>query len=178
VALNDGEESMTSRLFATAAILSLTVSSPLLAQAAFDPGVQIFDFSEATITPVLAHREIAILGRYVGQDMSYMDVKLPDGTPATISFMAKVEGSERRLGMVTMVLFSPKPEWSMQRRAEVVINFNAQNLGTQAGIQPNGTVYISRYSLTNTGVSQGTLAAELVLLEASVKRLKMELEKP
>jgi hypothetical protein len=32
--------------------------------------------------------------------------------------------------------------------------------------------------LTNTGVSQGTLAAELVLLEASVKRLKMELEKP
>lgn len=161
-----------------AASLSLVLASPVQAQAPFDPGVQIFDFSEATITPVLVHREIAIVGRYVGQDLSYMDVKLPDGTPATISFMAKVEGSERRLGMVAMVLFSPKPEWSMQRRAEVVINFNAQNLATQAGIQPNGTVYIARYSVTNTGVSQGTLAAELVLLEAAVKRLKAELEKP
>lgn len=165
-------------IFMMPALFATAVSSPLVAQAPFDPSIQIFDFSEATITPVLAHREIAILGRYVGQDLSYMDVKLPDGTPATISFMAKVEGSERRLAMVTMVMFSPKPDWSMQRLAEVVINFNAQNLGTQAGIQPNGTVYISRYSLTNTGVSQGTLAAELVLLEAAVKRLKAELEKP
>lgn len=169
---------MTRRLFRPLMIAALVAAAPVNAQTAFDPGALIFDFNEVTITPVLQHREIAIMGRYVGQDLSYMDVKLPDGTPATISFMAKVDGSERRLAMVTMVLFNPKAEWNMQRRAEVVINFNAQNLATQAGIQPNGTVYISRYSVTNTGIPHGTLAAELLLLEAAVKRLKAELEKP
>lgn len=169
---------MKNRIWVPLAALSLIVATPAVAQTAFDPGAQIFDFTEANIAPVLTHRGITVLGRYTGQEISYVDIKFADGTKGVVTFTAIQPPTERRIGMATTVVFDSNPSWPITRKVELVINFNRQNLLTQVGLYDNGQFYIMRYSVSDFGITHGTLAAELQIFELATKRLKEELAKP
>lgn len=157
---------------------ALSVAAPAAAQTGYNPGTMIGDFTEAAIAPVLAERKITVLGRYSGQDISYIDIKFSDGTVGVANLTAKQPNSERRIGLATLIVITPRPDWSVQRKAELVINFNRQNLLTQVGLYDNGQIYIQRYSICDFGLPQGNLAAELQILELAAKKLKDELAKP
>ncbi len=169
---------MKSLAFLGVAALLLTATTPLSAQTAFVPTKLIQNFNEAEIAPVLAMRKIDVVGRYSGQQGAYLEVKFENGTPAVLTFNAKQPNSERHIGLATLVVLTPRPEWTVQRKLELMVNFNRQNLLTQVGLYDNGMMYIQRYSICDFGLAQGNLAAELQLLELGAKRLQDELAKP
>jgi hypothetical protein len=163
---------------ASVASFALMAATPVSAQTAFDPGAQIFDFTESNIAPVLAHRGITVLGRYTGQDVSYVDIKFADGTKGIITFTAKQPNSERRVGMATTIVFESNPNWTINRKVEQVINFNQLNLLTQVGLNGSGQFYILRFSVSDFGIPYGSLSSELQNFELVAKKLKEELAKP
>lgn len=158
--------------------MAIFAAAPSAAQTAYNPTALIGDFTEAAIAPVLAERKISVLGRYSGQDISYLDIKFADGTLGVANLTAKQPNSERRIGLAILIVITPRPDWTLQRKAELVINFNRQNLLTQVGLYDNGQLYIQRYSICDFGLPQGNLAAELQILELAAKKLKDELAKP
>lgn len=157
---------------------ALSVAAPAAAQTGYNPNILIGDFNEATVAPVLAERKIEIIGRYTGQEKSFLDIKFADGMLGVANFSRKLPNADRRTNMTTLIVIYPRPDWSMQRKADFVINFNRENLLTQVGLYDTGQLYIQRYSLCDFGLPQGTLATELQILEMTTKKLKDELAKP
>ena len=157
---------------------SLAVASPAVAQDSFNNDTMIFEFTEATITPVLLNRGITVTSRDVNSDGNvYLDVNFANGQTGRISFTAKLDGTEKRIGMAVAISFIPPAEWPDQRKIDLINEFNRQYWLTQVTMAENGEIYIMRYSVCDFGAPQGNINSELWSFESLAKKLQDELDK-
>lgn len=162
-------------VFAAALLVSCVAPQQAFAKP-YSAKATIAEFTEAEIAPVLTNRGITITDRYTTDDGApALQVTFANGLIGHIVFTAKLEGTERRVGMGTFIYFNPRKDWSEQRKIDTINEYNRMYWLTQATMASDGQIYIMRYSVSDFGTPMGNLNSELWSMETLAKRFQEKL---
>ena len=141
-----------------------------------DMSTEVKTFSESSIAPVLTHRKIQIMERAnLASGTSYLKVKFPNGAVALLMFSACKKAPKRCYGLQMQANWQKYKSYSADQNRKFISDFNNRFSYIKAGVMNSGTIYASRYIISDYGLNYGTLSAELSTYSKFIKKFNDEL---
>lgn len=145
---------------AGASVLAIAIAMSAAAQSqapgVSNPANMVRNFSVPTVGPVLNELGVAWRVQTLSSGQQYIEAVYGDALQFVIFFTACKSATGECYGMNSVAFFDAEVN------PQTVQAFNFRYQFASAGVNPEGTAYISRYDVADYGVPRGNIASSIV----------------